>query len=99
SYAFGARCTTAPARVSDRSPASSVNPLKSYRSRRMRLHYRFFRSSDSMKLTRVFALVLAAPLLWPAAARVRGQADALPTPGFHHLHLNSTNPEKAIDWY
>src|SRR5271166_5194692 len=25
--------------------------------------------------------------------------DALPTPGFHHLHLNSTNPDAAIDYY
>ena len=25
--------------------------------------------------------------------------DALPTPGFHHLHLNSTNPEAAIAFY
>jgi catechol 2,3-dioxygenase-like lactoylglutathione lyase family enzyme len=24
---------------------------------------------------------------------------ALPTPGFHHLHLNSINPEAAIDFY
>jgi len=23
----------------------------------------------------------------------------LPTPGFHHLHLNSPDPEHAIDWY
>jgi catechol 2,3-dioxygenase-like lactoylglutathione lyase family enzyme len=23
----------------------------------------------------------------------------LPTPGFHHLHLNSTDPETAIGWY
>ncbi|HTI83493.1 MAG TPA: VOC family protein [Acetobacteraceae bacterium] len=23
----------------------------------------------------------------------------LPTPGFHHLHLNSVDPDKAIDWY
>ena len=23
----------------------------------------------------------------------------LPTPGFHHLHLNSVDPEAAIDWY
>jgi catechol 2,3-dioxygenase-like lactoylglutathione lyase family enzyme len=23
----------------------------------------------------------------------------LPTPGFHHLHLNSVDPESAIDWY
>lgn len=25
--------------------------------------------------------------------------SALPTPGFHHLHLNSVNPEAAIDFY
>jgi catechol 2,3-dioxygenase-like lactoylglutathione lyase family enzyme len=24
---------------------------------------------------------------------------ALPTPGFHHLHLNSIDPDAAIDWY
>jgi len=23
----------------------------------------------------------------------------LPTPGFHHLHLNSVDPDRAIDWY
>ena len=23
----------------------------------------------------------------------------LPTPGFHHLHLNSVNPDAAIDFY
>jgi catechol 2,3-dioxygenase-like lactoylglutathione lyase family enzyme len=23
----------------------------------------------------------------------------LPTPGFHHLHLNSADPDAAIDWY
>ena len=23
----------------------------------------------------------------------------LPTPGFHHLHLNSVDPDTAIDWY
>jgi hypothetical protein len=27
------------------------------------------------------------------------QAPPLPTPGFHHLHLNSTNPEAAIEFY
>ncbi len=26
-------------------------------------------------------------------------SSALPPPGFHHLHLNSTNPEAAIDFY
>jgi catechol 2,3-dioxygenase-like lactoylglutathione lyase family enzyme len=25
--------------------------------------------------------------------------SALPVPGFHHLHLNTTNPEAAIDFY
>ena len=29
----------------------------------------------------------------------RGQTQNLPTPGFHHLHLNSTNPDAAIDFY
>ena len=23
----------------------------------------------------------------------------LPTPGFHHLHLNATDPDAAVDWY
>jgi catechol 2,3-dioxygenase-like lactoylglutathione lyase family enzyme len=27
------------------------------------------------------------------------QAQQLPPPGFHHLHLNSVDPEKAIDFY
>ena len=33
---------------------------------------------------------------------VRGPDEfgaALPPPGFHHLHLNSTNPEAAIAFY
>src|SRR4029079_10887043 len=34
------------------------------------------------------------------AAGISGQAPAaLPTPGFHHLHLNSVNPDRAIDFY
>ena len=31
-------------------------------------------------------------------ARTRGAAP-LPAPGFHHLHLNSVNPEAAIEFY
>ncbi len=27
------------------------------------------------------------------------KADKLPAPGFHHLHLNSTDPDAAIDFY
>ena len=42
------------------------------------------------------ALLLAVVL---ATAALHGQTDALPAPGFHHLHLNSTNPDKAIDFY
>ena len=34
------------------------------------------------------------PLLGVACAQA-----ALPTPGFHHLHLNSINPAAAIDFY
>src|SRR5713226_4988215 len=32
-------------------------------------------------------------------ALLLAQTDPLGTPGFHHLHLNSTNPEAAIDFY
>ena len=30
---------------------------------------------------------------------VKQERTTLPTPGFHHLHLNSIDPEAAIDWY
>ena len=33
------------------------------------------------------------------APRGQAQGGPLPPPGFHHLHLNSTNPEAAIDFY
>src|SRR5207244_278547 len=29
----------------------------------------------------------------------QAQTDGLSVPGFHHLHLNSTNPDAAIDFY
>jgi catechol 2,3-dioxygenase-like lactoylglutathione lyase family enzyme len=29
----------------------------------------------------------------------QGHAQTLPPPGFHHLHLNSVNPDAAIDFY
>ena len=45
------------------------------------------------------ALIVAASL-WFGNARSHAQAPApLPQPGFHHLHLNSINPEAAIDFY
>jgi catechol 2,3-dioxygenase-like lactoylglutathione lyase family enzyme len=32
-------------------------------------------------------------------AQTNSQVDALPAPGFHHLHLNSVNPDAAIEFY
>ena len=32
-------------------------------------------------------------------ARVAAQGESLAAPGFHHLHLNSTNPDAAIAFY
>jgi catechol 2,3-dioxygenase-like lactoylglutathione lyase family enzyme len=32
-------------------------------------------------------------------SQTTGHADALPAPHFHHLHLNSGNPDAAIDFY
>lgn len=34
-----------------------------------------------------------------AAAAAFGQTGTLPAPHFHHLHLNSVNPDAAIDFY
>src|SRR6185437_12869481 len=44
------------------------------------------------------ALIPAAILGLALAASGQSQTE-LPTPGFHHLHLNSTNPDAAIDFY
>src|SRR6202161_240293 len=32
-------------------------------------------------------------------SQTQDQNAQLPTPGFHHLHLNSPNPDAAIDFY
>jgi catechol 2,3-dioxygenase-like lactoylglutathione lyase family enzyme len=45
------------------------------------------------------AAVLAAACLSIDSAAPHAQDSALPPPGFHHLHLNSTNPDAAIAWY
>src|SRR5437870_2873654 len=45
------------------------------------------------------AAILAAAFAWNGGPRAGAQSDALPAPGFHHLHLNSTNPETAAAWY
>src|SRR3954462_2101973 len=43
--------------------------------------------------------VLIAAALSAGAASLMAQPPTLPTPGFHHLHLNSMNPETAAAWY
>ena len=46
-------------------------------------------------LVAIFVLILAK---W-GSAQTKDHADALPAPHFHHLHLNSVDPEAAIDFY
>jgi len=47
----------------------------------------------------LIALTVAAAGARALPTPVVAQSDALPVPGFHHLHLNSTNPETAAAWY
>jgi len=51
----------------------------------------------------LLALLVAATLLMVAApgsgAAAQAIADQLPPPGFHHLHLNSVDPDAAIAFY
>src|SRR5476649_2889652 len=47
----------------------------------------------------VAAAGLAAGLAAGFAPIVAQQPAALPAPGFHHLHLNSMNPDAAIAFY
>jgi catechol 2,3-dioxygenase-like lactoylglutathione lyase family enzyme len=46
-----------------------------------------------MKTKLLLIIAIAVPLY------IQAQTDPLGTPGFHHLHLNSTNPEAAIAFY
>jgi len=57
-----------------------------------------------MKLrTAILILTLGVTSATTTIAQDQGSSPqpsmALATPGFHHLHLNSTNPEAAIDFY
>ncbi len=47
----------------------------------------------------LIALVMAAAAARAFPTTAVAQSDTLPAPGFHHLHLNSTNPESAASWY
>ena len=46
----------------------------------------------------ILAAMLVVAFAW-TDARPHGQAETLPAPGFHHLHLNSTNLDAAIAFY
>lgn len=53
-----------------------------------------------MKLRALVLAVIVGMILLPRGkAQERAPADPLPPPGFHHLHLNSLNPDAAIDFY
>src|SRR5690349_6108094 len=43
------------------------------------------------------AILAAAFACWTTSAT--GQTSMLPAPRFHHLHLNSVDPDAAIDFY
>jgi len=47
--------------------------------------------------TVLFAIAIA--IVWVGRDGAAQPAAPLPTPGFHHLHLNSVNPEAAIEFY
>ena len=48
----------------------------------------------------IVAVCLLGVVVFGSADRpTRAQEQGLPTPGFHHLHLNSVNPEAAIAFY
>jgi catechol 2,3-dioxygenase-like lactoylglutathione lyase family enzyme len=50
----------------------------------------------AVRTTVVCAIVVATS---EHAVRTQGQSDGMPVPGFHHLHLNSMNPDAAIAFY
>jgi catechol 2,3-dioxygenase-like lactoylglutathione lyase family enzyme len=47
----------------------------------------------------LIALMVAAAGARTIPTTAVAQPETLPAPGFHHLHLNSTNPETAASWY
>src|SRR5258705_13795398 len=52
-------------------------------------------SSKTFARAALLAAAFAVSIGLPAAA----QGTALPAPGFHHLHLNSLDPDAAIAFY
>src|SRR5712691_1817317 len=49
--------------------------------------------------TLLLAAILIAIFVQWGETQTRSQVDTLPAPGFHHLHLNSVNPDAAIEFY
>src|SRR5258708_40315252 len=49
--------------------------------------------------TLLLAAILIAMFAQWGETQTRSQLGALPAPGFHHLHLNSVNPDTAIEFY
>jgi catechol 2,3-dioxygenase-like lactoylglutathione lyase family enzyme len=47
----------------------------------------------------VGGVAVAVLLKLAGGTRAAAQTTPLPTPGFHHLHLNSVNPDGAIEFY
>ena len=47
----------------------------------------------------VLAVILSSVSSRWSRAQAPAQGDALPPPGFHHLHLNSVSPDAAIEFY
>ena len=46
-----------------------------------------------------FSVVLVGSWAWWGVPSLAGQSNDLGVPTFHHLHLLSTDPDGAIDWY
>jgi catechol 2,3-dioxygenase-like lactoylglutathione lyase family enzyme len=49
--------------------------------------------------TLLLAAILIATFAQWGETQTKNQVDALPAPGFHHLHLNSVDPDAAIEFY
>jgi len=55
--------------------------------------------SSTLAKTMLLGVVMTAAVVGPGAADSGGQGTPLRPPGFHHLHLASTNPEAAVSFY
>jgi catechol 2,3-dioxygenase-like lactoylglutathione lyase family enzyme len=52
-----------------------------------------------MKTAAVLLGLLVGLTMFERRSAAQNQGVGLPTPGFHHLHLNATDPDAAIDFY